>query len=149
MKIVWMKENLESWIIYEWMGNSTVIKFEIRLGRFWLVEPVARMKAPCGNRLDFEHYLLGQKCFSFTFQAYFHNLYVFIEIYKIMFYLVSKHFRHCVGSTKVLGCKLLTVGQVFCLQCNCNPYSPRLSTTPFNDGLENETWRCLVLCRQQ
>ena len=41
--------------------------------------------------------------FSFTLQAYFHNLYVFIEIYRIMFYLVSKHLRHCVGPMKVLG----------------------------------------------
>ena len=56
-------------------------------------------------------------------------MYVFIEIYKIMFYLVSKHFRHCVGSTKVLGWKPKTVSQVFCLHCHCNPHRPRLATT--------------------
>ena len=54
-------------------------------------------------------------------------------------YLVSKHLRHCVGSTKVPGWKPLTVDQVFYLHCHCNPHRPRLATTCFNDGLENET----------
>ena len=56
-----------------------------------------------------------------------------------MFYLVSKHVSHCVGSTKVRGLKSLTVGQVFCLHCHCSPHRPRLATTCFSDGLENET----------
>ena len=89
------------------------------------------MKAPCENWLDFEHHFVKRKCFVWCrlllhLQAYLHNLYVFIEIYKIMFYLVNKHLSHCVGSTTVLGCKPLTVGQVFCLHCHCNPHRPRL-----------------------
>ena len=56
--------------------------------------------------------------FSFSLQDYFHNLYVFMEIYKIMFYFVSKYLRHCVGSTKVL-----------CLHCHCNPHRPGLAST--------------------
>ena len=78
-------------------------------------------------------------CFSFTLQAYFHYLYLFIEIQKIIFYLVSKHLSHCVRSMKVLRWKPLTVSQVFCLHCHCNRHRPRPATTCFNDGLENET----------
>ena len=73
---------------------------------------MARMKAPGGNRLDFERYFLRQKCFgwcSLLPQADFHNLLVFTKIYKVMFYFVSKHLRHFIGSTKVLGWKPFTV----------------------------------------
>ena len=76
------------------------------------VEPVVRMKAPCGNRLDFERYFLRQKRFvwrTLLLQADFHNLFVSTEIYKIMFYFVSKHPRYFIGSTKVLGWKPFTV----------------------------------------
>ena len=69
----------------------------------------------------------------------FHSLWVFIEIHKIMFYLVRKHLRHCIGLTKVLEWKPLTVGQVFCLHCHCNPHRCRFTTTCFNHGLENKT----------
>ena len=81
------------------------------------------MKAPCWNRLDFERYFLRQTCFVWhtRLQTYFHNLYVFIYIYKIMSYLVSKHLRHCIGLKKVL-----------CLHCHWNPHRPRLATTCFN-----------------
>ena len=73
---------------------------------------MVRMKAPCGIRLDFERYFLRRKCFvwrTLLLQADFHNLFVFTEIYEIMFYFVSKHLRHFLGSTKVLGWKPFTV----------------------------------------
>ena len=63
--------------------------------------------------------------FSFSLQDYFHNLYVFVEIYKIMFFFVSKYLRHCVGSTNVL-----------CLHCHFNPHRPRFTTTCYKNLLQ-------------
>ena len=73
---------------------------------------MVRMKAPCRNWLDFDPYFLRQKCFiwnTLPLQADFHDLLVIIEICKMMFYFVSKHVRHFIGSTKVPGWKPFTV----------------------------------------
>ena len=83
---------------------------------------MSRMKAPGGNRLDFERYFFKQKCF--VLQADFHNWYVFIEIYKVMLYFVSKHFRHVIGSIKALGWKPFTDDEVLCLYSHPNPRRP-------------------------
>ena len=94
------------------LGTVCTIGLKWGFWRFSLVEPVVRMKALCGNQLDFERYFLRQKVFSWHMllpQADFHNLFVFSEIYKMMFYFVSKHVRHFRGSTKLLGWKPLTV----------------------------------------
>ena len=51
------------------------------------------MKVPCGNRLEISNATFSDKNassgvrFSFSLQDYFHNLYVFMEIYNIMFFL--------------------------------------------------------------
>ena len=53
------------------------------------------MKVPCGNRLDSNATFSDKNAssgvrFSFSLQDYVHNLYVFMEIYKIMLFFCQQ-----------------------------------------------------------